>query len=269
MNLRFKPGQRARILDGLNKGVVVRVKRIYAGETTSGSIWPEGLTPWLVATLGEPLAWRSADCLEQGTASEIVVEDRNLEPLTDEEEGPELNAMPKFMKLNLSKKDRFLLLYVGLFLVVCVVAIAFAYSGQPTARQKSALFFIFGSLWVTIFMITRHIREIGETQEWLIATLQTIPVAPKIETASAAAVDPEKTLWPWGDYTNRHLDDMNAVAQALWARYTPSNPKTAPTIEMVVKWLIAERGTTPAKAAQIASILRAESVPSGRRPNGP
>jgi hypothetical protein len=92
MSRRCKAGQRARIIDGNNKGAVVLVVRRYMGERVSDATWPEALFPWVVTTLGAPLLWWSMDETRQGTASTIVMDDRDLEPLKDDDDGLQLDA---------------------------------------------------------------------------------------------------------------------------------------------------------------------------------
>jgi hypothetical protein len=92
MSRRCKAGQRARILNGNNKGKVVLVVRRYMGEIIDGGKWPEALFPWVVTTLGAPLLWWSLDETRQGTASTIVMDDRDLEPLKDDDDGLALDV---------------------------------------------------------------------------------------------------------------------------------------------------------------------------------
>jgi hypothetical protein len=87
MSRRCKAGQRARIINGSNKGKVVLVVRRYMGEVIEGGKWPNALFPWVVTTLGAPLLWASLDGTREGTASTIVVDDRDLEPLKDGDDG--------------------------------------------------------------------------------------------------------------------------------------------------------------------------------------
>ena len=75
----------------------------------------------------------------------------------------------------------------------------------------------------------------------------------------------DAVLWPWGSHHTKHLGDLAAAAKALWTLYDPSDPSTAPTNEMVRDWLVTERGVSKDKASAMASILRADGLPSGRR----
>jgi hypothetical protein len=91
MSRRCKSGIRARIIGKCsNAGRIVLVVRPYFyPEEVLGSAWPEEiLHPWVVTSLGAPLrcfdAESEEECPPQMT---IVVEDADLEPLDDNEDG--------------------------------------------------------------------------------------------------------------------------------------------------------------------------------------
>lgn len=87
MKRRCKAGQRARIVDGPNNGVIVMILRPYFGEHVEEAIWPEILFPWVVVSLGPLLrAWFSVDNIEAPPGRMCVVDDRDLVPLDDDEE---------------------------------------------------------------------------------------------------------------------------------------------------------------------------------------
>ena len=87
MSRRCKVGQRARIIVGPNKGKVVLVVRRYLGEEIDGGRWPNPLFPWVVTTLGAPLEWKGIGDGKRGTATTIVLDDSQLEPLNDDDDG--------------------------------------------------------------------------------------------------------------------------------------------------------------------------------------
>ena len=89
MSRRCKPGQRARVIGNtVNAGAVVVVVRYYRGEVVSDALWPEALFPWVVTSLGAPLDWsRIGDGSVRGRAYTIVIDDSNLKPLDDDDEG--------------------------------------------------------------------------------------------------------------------------------------------------------------------------------------
>lgn len=89
MTRRCKPGQRARIISrGTDRGAVVVVVRAYLGEEVSGALWPENGFPWVVTSLGGLLHSRYLDTkLPAPPARTIVLDDSDLEPLRDDDDG--------------------------------------------------------------------------------------------------------------------------------------------------------------------------------------
>lgn len=70
--------------------------------------------------------------------------------------------------------------------------------------------------------------------------------------------------WPWGDHETELLRHLGAAAERFWANYDPEQPDTAPTNEQVADWLVS-RGVSKNLATSIATILRADNLPAGRR----
>lgn len=88
MSRRCKPGQRARVINGMNRGKIVLVVRYYFGEKLNDANWPEALYPWVVTSLGAPLrSYRINTGIECPPAMTIVVDDCELEPLLDDDDG--------------------------------------------------------------------------------------------------------------------------------------------------------------------------------------
>lgn len=85
-------------------------------------------------------------------------------------------------------------------------------------------------------------------------------VAPKRSTAK----------WPWGSHDTELLN-LLAGAAAFWKSvdegglYDPSDPATAPTNEQVEAWL-EKKGVSKKVRESMATILRANGMPSGPRP---
>lgn len=69
--------------------------------------------------------------------------------------------------------------------------------------------------------------------------------------------------WPWGNYENELLRHLEAAVVKWWKNYDPEDITTAPTNNDVSSWLIEERKVTKTKADAIASILRADNLPTG------
>jgi hypothetical protein len=71
--------------------------------------------------------------------------------------------------------------------------------------------------------------------------------------------------WPWGTRETKLLKNMAAAADRFWKLYDPTDRTTAPLSEDVQAWLEAE-GVGNRVAEAMAQILRADGLPSGRRP---
>lgn len=87
MSRRCKPGMRARVIGAnANRGKIVVVVRYYFGEEVSGSTWPAALFPWVVTSLGAPLACCCyATGAERPSKMTVVMDDWDLEPLRDDQ----------------------------------------------------------------------------------------------------------------------------------------------------------------------------------------
>ena len=71
-------------------------------------------------------------------------------------------------------------------------------------------------------------------------------------------------VYPWGKHDTKWLRHLSEAAVKFWSLYDPSDPSTAPTNEQVEKWLVAR--AVPKRTAEVmATILRADSLPTGRR----
>ena len=74
------------------------------------------------------------------------------------------------------------------------------------------------------------------------------------------------TGWPWGSHHTKQLGHLEAAARKFWGQYDPANAKTtAPKNETVIDWLVTERGVSKAVAQSMATILRADGLPTGPR----
>jgi hypothetical protein len=77
--------------------------------------------------------------------------------------------------------------------------------------------------------------------------------------------DESSQRWPWGSHHTENLAHLEAAANRYWKLYDEKDITTAPTNDMVAEWLHNERGVSKDKAKAIASILRADGLPTGRR----
>jgi hypothetical protein len=98
----------------------------------------------------------------------------------------------------------------------------------------------------------------------LIGHIDPFAFADVVEQNSASA------RWPWGRHETRLLKHLAAAADRFWkavedgGTYNPRDKSTAPRNEDVEAWLT-ERGVTPRTAQGIATILREDDLPRGRR----
>ena len=73
--------------------------------------------------------------------------------------------------------------------------------------------------------------------------------------------------WPWGAYTTKGLEILADAVRLFWADFDPEAPDDAPTNEQVIEYLT-RRGMSERVAQAVASLIRHEKAPVGRRPKG-
>lgn len=71
--------------------------------------------------------------------------------------------------------------------------------------------------------------------------------------------------WPWGDHHTENLGHLEAAAKRFWINYDPSDLSSANTNKTVIEWLIKERKVSKKLAEAIATLLRADGLPTGPR----
>lgn len=71
--------------------------------------------------------------------------------------------------------------------------------------------------------------------------------------------------WPWGNHHTEALGHLDAAAKRFWVNYDPSDPTTASINADVSEWLQVERKVSKTMADSIASMLRADGLPTGPR----
>jgi len=81
------------------------------------------------------------------------------------------------------------------------------------------------------------------------------------------AADPSSSAgpWPWGTYETKYLRELAAAAQCWWVNFDPDDNTTAPTNEQVSNWLQARGTVGKSLADKMATILRADGLPTGPR----
>jgi hypothetical protein len=85
---------------------------------------------------------------------------------------------------------------------------------------------------------------------------------PKDEGRPQGGADGPK--WPWGSHETELLRHLAAAADRFWKKYDPSDPTTAHTNQQVIDWL-KQRGVSERTAEVMATILRADGLPTGPR----
>jgi len=87
------------------------------------------------------------------------------------------------------------------------------------------------------------------------------------ETSTTSIVelpDVSAPRWPWGTHETDLLRHLAAAAERWWVNFDPADNTTAPTNEQVSAWLKG-RGVAARTAEVMASILRADGLPTGPR----
>ncbi len=76
---------------------------------------------------------------------------------------------------------------------------------------------------------------------------------------------PAGKRWPWGDHHTELLGHLEAAAREFWVNYDPQNrKKTAPKNDALIQWLKARKVSTK-QAEAMATMLRADGLPTGPR----
>lgn len=113
----------------------------------------------------------------------------------------------------------------------------------------------------TVAILSIHISALWRNMYWLLSVVKSEKsLQEKVEVQAE-----NKNRWPWGSHHTEMLGHLEAAAQTFWVRYDPADPSTAPTNEMVSRWLRDERGVSREKANAIASILRVDGLRTGPR----
>ena len=85
----------------------------------------------------------------------------------------------------------------------------------------------------------------------------------KHPTRLEVATPPTSARWP--SHETKKLTALRLAAVKFWSNYDPAQPDTAPKNEAVAEWLHEMHGIRAAPAAEMASILRPDSLPTGPR----
>ena len=81
---------------------------------------------------------------------------------------------------------------------------------------------------------------------------------------TASRLEEGSHQWPWGSYQTASLQLLAQAADKFWKNYNPHDPSTAPKNEEVKGWLEA-KGMSSRMSEIVATMLRADNLPAGRR----
>ncbi len=81
---------------------------------------------------------------------------------------------------------------------------------------------------------------------------------------SEAVPAPVASKWPWGDHETELLRKLAEAVGKFWKLYDPTDTTTAPKNKAIVDWLT-EQGVAERNAQVMATILRADNLPTGPR----
>lgn len=87
----------------------------------------------------------------------------------------------------------------------------------------------------------------------------------KLASTTAGHTSNKISKWPWGDHHTEMLGHLDAAATRYWVNYDPADLTTASTNVAVSEWLQSERNVSRTMADSIASMLRADGLPTGPR----
>jgi hypothetical protein len=85
------------------------------------------------------------------------------------------------------------------------------------------------------------------------------------ELGQSSSVATSAGPWPWGRHHTAALDHLEAAAKRFWVNYDPKDDTTAPINAVVSEWLQTERKLSKSLANSMATILRADGLPTGPR----
>lgn len=129
----------------------------------------------------------------------------------------------------------------------------------------STLFFKQDHLrWHQVFFASYEEPDIAKESDLRAALLRHLGLPPADDTPDQASSGGLAT-WPWGTHETALLRHLAAAAKRFWVNHDPSDLGTAPTNAAVVDWL-RERGVAQRTAEVIATLLRADGLPTGPRP---
>ena len=105
---------------------------------------------------------------------------------------------------------------------------------------------------------------LAQTQE--LRERHTAPLLEYPQRVQDAAFPNAPNAARWPNHDTKKLEALRLAAHKFWGRnYDPAQPDTAPKNDTVIEWLQKEHGIGATPAAEMASILRPESLRTGPR----
>jgi len=119
-----------------------------------------------------------------------------------------------------------------------------------------------------LYGTARHFVPATAT-EWAVTRFDAFPSRLLAAVKEQAQASPEPAApaanrWPWGPHETKLLQMLAAAAEQFWKLYDPEDISTAPTNNRVEAWL-KEKGVSARNAQVMATILRADNLPTGPR----
>ncbi len=111
---------------------------------------------------------------------------------------------------------------------------------------------------------TRQTFSRAEIARWLAATGLKSVYQFERQTKGDIEQAPKQSGWPWGNHNTELLGHLDAAVKRFWVNFDPTDNTTAPTNEAVIAWL-KERGLSGNIAKAIATIIRVDGLPTGKR----
>lgn len=114
--------------------------------------------------------------------------------------------------------------------------------------------------WHGVFFASLEHNDPQELQRLRTAFLKHLGMPPLEDDLTLSS----SSKWPWGNHDTTLLGHLAEAAKRFWTNYDPADIGTAPTSQDVVEWLVA-RGVAQRNAEIMATILRADGLPTGPR----
>lgn len=114
--------------------------------------------------------------------------------------------------------------------------------------------------------LTQPVLKINDFMHW--ANRYGLSLPPKFPRNSFCVnqnpLPDHSDKWPWGEHHTKLLGHLAEAGEKFWKNYDPNDNTSAPTNKQVEEW-IKKQGVSGRIAEAMASILRADGLPTGPR----